>query len=282
MPLLCIFLSRLIHQAEGVLIKKYNQKYDAGAFLFTSIVSLFSMVFCLVTDQNGLEFTGKLLLYGMLGGVGYSAASYLTYVALGCGSFVLSRLILSYGLLITILHGLFLGETVTVFGWIGIALVICSLYFVKGKEKGDYVKVTKKWVISISLSVLFAGLYGIMQRQQQVEFSGRYDNEFMVISLAVSAVSLFVLGLAKEGKDLRMLKNCGLYALGAGISNGATNLLSLYVYTIAPMSFVAPMNAGVSMLISFLISMIIFQEKFSKSQYFGVILGVLALLLVNI
>jgi drug/metabolite transporter (DMT)-like permease len=201
---------------------------------------------------------------------------------LGCGSFVLSRLILSYGLLITILHGLFLGETVTVFGWIGIALVICSLYFVKGEEKGDYVKVTKKWVISISLSVLFAGLYGIMQRQQQVEFSGRYDNEFMVISLAVSAVSLFVLGLVKEGKDLRMLKSCGLYALGAGVSNGATNLLSLYVYTIAPMSFVAPMNAGVSMLISFLISKLIFREKFSKSQYFGVILGAVALLLVNI
>ena len=282
MPLLCIFLSRLIHQAEGVLIKKYNQKYSAGGFLFTAIVSLFSMVFCLVTDQNGLEFTDKLLLYGVLGGIGYSAASYLTYVALGYGSFVLLRLILSYGLLIPILHGLFLGETVTVFGWIGIALVICSLYFVKGEEKGDHIKVTKKWVISISLSVLFAGLYGIMQRQQQVEFSGRYDNEFMVISLAVSAVSLFALGLIKEGKDLQVLKSCGLYALGAGISNGATNLLSLYVYTIAPMSFVAPMNAGVSMLISFLISKLIFREKFSKSQYFGVILGAVALMLVNI
>ncbi len=34
MPLLCIFLSRLTHQVEGVLIKKYNQKYSAVLLLY--------------------------------------------------------------------------------------------------------------------------------------------------------------------------------------------------------------------------------------------------------
>ena len=144
-------------------------------------------------------------------------------------------------------------------------------------------KVTKKWVIYITLSVVFAGIFGILQRQQQIEFGGKLDNEFMILSLAVSGISLLVFGIIQDGKDLKyILKNGGVYALGAGVSNGATNLLVLYVYTLAPMSFVAPMNAGAAIIISFLISKWIFKEKFSKLQYFGVILGGVALVLFNL
>jgi len=287
MPILIIFASRLINQVEGVLIKKYNTKHDKGGFIFTAIVSLFSMLFFLimdlVTDKNGLQFTAPVIWYGIFAGICFALASFLTYVALSCGSYVLSRLILSYGILITVLHGLFLGENITTWGWIGIALVVCSLYFVKGNDKEDEVKITQKWVIAITLSVLFAGGFGILQRQQQVVFNHRYDNEFMIVSLAVSVLMLFAFGVIQDGKDMGyILKNGGLYALAAGLSNGATNLLTLYVYTIAPMSFVAPTNAGVSIIISFALSKLIFKEKFSWLQYLGVALGGLALILFNI
>ena len=287
MPVLWIVLGRLVHQLEGVFIKKYNAKHEKGGFIFTAIVSLFSMLFFLltdiVTDENGLRFSSDLIVYGVIGGVCFCAASFLTYLALGCGSFVLSRLILSYGILITIVHGLFLGETISLLGWIGIALIAVSLYFVKGNNDGESVKITKKWILYITLSVVFAGVFGILQRQQQIVFEHAYDNEFMIISLAVSALCLFVGGIVKDGKDLKYIfKHGSLYAVGAGFSNGATNLLTLYVYTLVPMSFVAPTSAGVSIVVSFLISKLLFKEKFSKMQYLGVILGGVALILFNL
>jgi drug/metabolite transporter (DMT)-like permease len=48
------------------------------------------------------------------------------------------------------------------------------------------------------------------------------------------------------------------------------------------MSFVAPTNAGVSIIISFALSKLIFKEKFSWLQYLGVALGGIALILFNI
>jgi drug/metabolite transporter (DMT)-like permease len=241
---------------------------------------LFFMGMDLVTDKSGINISYEIIIYGACAGLSFGAACFSTYLALGCGSYVFSRLVLSYGIIITIVHGFILGETINVFGWIGLVLIIGSLYFVKGSEKNDSVKITKKWVITIGLSVLFAGLFGILQRQQQRIYGGVFDNEFMIITLAVSSVSLFIVGVIKEGKNLGyILKNGSLYALGAGVANGATNLLSLYVYGIAPMSFVAPMSAGVSIIISFLISKIIFREKFSKLQYVSVVLGAIALVL---
>ena len=71
MPVLWIVLGRLVHQLEGVFIKKYNAKHEKGGFIFTAIVSLFSMLFFLltdiVTDENGLRFSSDLIVYGVIG-----------------------------------------------------------------------------------------------------------------------------------------------------------------------------------------------------------------------
>jgi len=287
MPVLWIVLGRLVHQLEGVFIKKYNAKHEKGGFIFTAIVSLCSMAFFLVTDlitdSNGIQMTFPLVLFGVFSGIAFAIASLFTYIALGCGSYVLSRLLLSYGILITIAYGLFIGERLSLFGWLGILLIAVSLYLLKGDEKEETVKISKKWIITIMLSVIFAGVFSILQRHQQIKFNNLYDNEFMVITLAVSALCLFVIGVVRDRKDLGyIIKKGSLYAIGAGVSNGATNLLTLYVYTLLPISFVSPVSAGIATIISFLISKLIFKEKFSKLQYLGVVLGGISLVLFNL
>ena len=56
MAVLLIIIKTLVHMVEGTLIKKYNSKHSEGGFIFTAIVSLFSMVFFIITDKNGLCF----------------------------------------------------------------------------------------------------------------------------------------------------------------------------------------------------------------------------------
>ena len=287
MEILFIVLANLLHSGEGVFIKKYNQKYSEGGFIFISVLSLCLMLFFLITDlisdKNGLEFTTPVLILGVFAGIAYATASLATFVAMGEGSYVLSRLVLSYGILVTVGHGLVIGEKLSVFGVIGLILILFSLYFFKGEKEGESVKITKKWVVYISLSVLLAGVFGIIQRQQQIEYQSRYNNEFMIISLAVSATVLFILGIVLSGKRAKYVLKTGVpYAASAGVCNGATNLVNLYVYTIAPLSIIGPTGAGVAIIISFLISKLLFKERFTRGQLLGVVLGTVAIILFKI
>ena len=116
-----------------------------------------------------------------------------------------------------------------------------------------------------------------------MRFNATLDNEFMIITLSLSFLILLVIGLIKDGKDLPyILRHGSLFAALAGLSNGATNALSLIVTTMMLVAVSTPVKAGVKIVLSFLVSLIIFREKFLKRQIVGVALGAVALVLLNL
>lgn len=277
---------------EGVFIKKYNEKHDKGGFIFTALVSLSSMLFFAVQELisgDGFFFDPVLLIYVAVAGLFYCGASFLTYVALGCGSFVMSMLILSYAILFPAVYGLiFLGEQVSVFTYIGLGVILVSLYLIRGTAEEDGSGTAKKgfslkWLICILLSLIGSGMFSVVMKMQQVQFAEACDNEFMILSLGLSAAILLVVGILKDGKDLGyILRHGGLFAVGAGASNGATNMLSLLAYALIPVSIAAPISSGARIVISFLCSTLLFREKFLPRQIAGVILGAVAVILLNL
>lgn len=284
MAVLLIAAGMLIHQLESIFIKKYNQKHTKGGFLFTAVTSLFALLFFALTDRNGFTVPVAMLPYAAFAGLLFCGASFLTYVALGCGSFVLSNLILSYSLLISIGYGVFwLGEPTTAFTWVGIGLMLVSLFLVRGDKRQDTGRFSWKWLLAILASAVCSGLFGVMRRAQQIRFADSCTNEFMVITLAISALVLFAAGAAREGKQLLpVLKQCGGYAALAGLANGTSNMLAFWVELLLPLSVVAPTRAGVQILLSFAFSKLLFREHFLKRQIAGVLLGAAALVLLNI
>ena len=286
--LLLAALGTGIHQIEGVMIKKYNGKHNKGGFIFTALISLFAMLFFFITDKGGLNFPIEMIPYGIASGAFYCIASFLTFVAFGCGSFVLTNLFLSYSLLFSVGYGLFfLNDPATPLTYIGIALMMVSVFLVRGAKKGDRneekVKISLKWIVCVALSVIGSGMFGVMQKLQQVKFEKSCDNEFMIVTLGFSALVLLIAGIIMNGKDLLyILRHGGLYASVAGVSNGATNLLNLVVNAMIPISIAAPTRSGIKIVISFLISLFIFKEKLTKRQVVGVIIGAAALVLLNL
>lgn len=226
-----------------------------------------------------------MLPYAIAAGICYCSSFYLTFVAFSCGSFVITNLFLSYGLLFSIGYGLFfLRDPITFLTYPGLVLILVSIFLVRQdkKEEQGTVKISAKWVICTALSVLGSGMLGVLMKLQQVKFE-QVDNEFMAVTLGFSALTLFIIGLIKDsGKLGYILKNGSLYATAAGLSNGATNFLSLLVTRMIPLSVAAPSRAGVKILFSFLLALFLFKERFSKRQIVGVILGTAALVLLNI
>jgi len=284
MAIILLFLSVIIHQIEGTSIKKYNTKYSNGGFIFIAIVSLFSMLFFVITDKNGLDFSPEIIPYAIAAGIFYSSSSFLTFMAFSCGSFVISNLVLSYGLIFTIGFGVFiLKEEISVFTYIGFIIMMVSLYLSRGTQKEDGIKFSAKWLVCIVLAAFGSGMFAVTQKIQQLAFDNLCTNEFMVIALGFSAITLFIIGLKKDGKNLKhILKNGFPYASIAGVSNGLTNALSLYVYTLIPISIVTPTSAGIKIIVSFIISKLIFKENFVKRQIASVILGTAAVIFLNL
>lgn len=288
LAILLITLSLFIHKIEGIFSKKYSAKHDKGGFVFTAFVSFFSMVVFLlkdlISDANGLQFDKPLITFGLIAGVCFATASMTMYWVLGHGPYGLSSLVSSYSVLITVGHGLIIGERLSLLSWVGVLLICASLFLIMARREADEkTKISASWLAVLVFSVLCAAVFGVLQRQQQIAFSNAYNSEFMVITLSVSALLLFVAGVIKDGKHVKDVFKYGFfYAAGGGVANGVTNFLTLFVYTLVPISFAAPMKTGISIVMAFLIARLIFKEKYTLRQYCGVALGCIALILFNI
>ena len=285
MAAILIFASTVTHLAESLFIKRYNTKHKRGGFLFTALVSFFSMLFFLLSDRDGFALPNGMLPYALVAGVLYCSASFLTYVALQIGSYAMSMLVLSYSIVFSIGYGLiFLGEPITVLTCIGFLLMLLSIYFVRAPKRSEERQgVSFGWVICIGIAALGNGLFGVVQRMQQLQFENTCTNEFMVIALAFSSCVLFAVGMKKDREDLKYILRHGLpWTAAAGVSNGVTNAMVVVLYTLMPISLSSPIRVGVKIVMSFLLSVLVFREKFQKSQVVGVILGTAALVLLNI
>lgn len=281
-----IFACTCTSIAEAFLVKAYNRKHTRGGFVFVAFISLFSMFFFLLTDTGGFLLPEGLWIYSLIAGALYSGAFFFTYLALGCGSFAISMLVLSYSLVFSVAYGIFfLGENASAFVWVGLVLVMISLFLMREKWDGTQQHIHPKWLICIGLAFLGNGLFGVVTRMQQIAYRDAATNEFMVLALGFSFAALLLLGLLKSPSDFPYAVRHGLpYAMGAGACNGMTNLVALLLVSGLfgmPVSVTSAIRAGAKTVLSFLFSVFLLRERFEKRQVVGVLFGVAAIVFLN-
>ncbi|MBQ4625208.1 MAG: DMT family transporter [Clostridia bacterium] len=287
MGFLLIILNNAAHQVEGMLTRRYGNKHGAGGMFFNAVVCLFSMLFFVLTDRDGFYFPGALWIYGGISCLCFATGFYGMYRALQLGSYVISRLISSFSGVLVIFYGLFyLGEDANLFQYISIVLVFLSLFIMnyekprKGEEKEKF---SLKWLAWVLASLVANAFIAILQREQQIKFDNQCDNEFMILSLGGAFLALLLIGLAKERDQIGSVVKYGtLYGAGAGLMNGAANLVGLWTYYYIPISAASPIRTGVGTVMSFLVSWLIYREKFSKQKLVGVFLGLVAVVISQI
>ncbi len=291
MPYLIILAISMTALTESATLKAYNKRHEGGGFIFMSLISVAAMIFFilryLITDGSKGDFTPEVIPFALLAGAIYCTASFLTFLALKYGSFAISMLILSYAIVITSGYGIiFLGEEAGVLSYIAYGLIIISLFLVRAKDdkkKGEKGGVSTKWLICIGLSVLGSGFYGVLQRAQQVRFNNTVTNEFMIIAMAFSALTLLVIGIVTSKRDsLKIAITSAPYALLAGTANGITNMLGLTLNTMMAISISAPSKSIVNTAVNFLFSYFILKERFLPRQIIGVLIGAGAVVMLNL
>lgn len=282
MGIFLLLLSLLIHQGESVIVKEYGKRYGSGGMFFNAIICLFSVLFFFIIDKDGLRFPPGLLIYGGISCLMYAAGFYSGYLALKLGSYANTKMIGSAGIIINVVYGTgFLGEPLSAMKIAAIAMIFAAV-FLMNYQKADEKKAAFnfKWLIAVIVMVISNAAIGILKKEQQLFFHGACDNEFMILSYIGSVVFLLLFALIGEkGKITDTLKHGTLFGALAGLCNGASNFITLVVYALVPMSVVSPVSAGGGIILSFVISSVIYKEKFTIRQMISAVVCVVALVM---
>ena len=174
-----------------------------------------------------------------------------------------------------------LNEPATWLTYMGLLGVMLSLFLVRG-DKSDG-KFSLKWLISIIIVWAGNGLISVLTIMQMIKFDNAYNNDFMVVLLAVAVVFMLAIGLIKEGKDAKYIFRYGVpWGAAAGVLNGIHNAISMIIITLMPVSISSPLTAGIKIIITFIFSGIVYKERYNKRQLLGVALGLLAVVLLKL
>ena len=284
MNALFLMIAMLLLCAQEIAQKEYGKRARGGAYTYALIAVFAAIIVFLITSGGKLEFRWDVAVYSMLFALGYCTAMVTMLQAIRTGSLSLSALIMQYSLIVPAIYGMtVLGEPVKATLFIGIALLVVSLFLVNFNASEKTVRPTLRWAIYIGLTFIGNGMCATVQKVQQVDFDGAYKSEFMLVGLAVTAVILIVLTLIFERRDLAYnVRHGGLICAGSGFANGGCNFLIMVLEGLMPASIMYPVICAGATLVTMLVAFVIYRERMSRQQIIGIVLGIFAIIALNI
>ena len=268
---------------ENVIQKRYDLNTDPhklSLWMYSLMLAVSALPVFLLQLRGDLYFDVQTLLYGAVFAGCYFAAMLFTIKAVGEGSLALTALFLSYSLVIPAAVGvLLLHEQLSQIHIVGILMLLVSLYFVG--RPGGQVRITGKWVLCIAIAFFGNGLCVASQKMYLVHSGGRGRALFMITALTMIITALAVVCACKKGFSRLTPRNGAPLAVLYGVSNG---LMNTFVMLLAayPASIVFPTISGGGIILTYLISRFVYKERLSSDQNIGFVIGVLAVVALNL
>ena len=269
---------------QSIFKKKMNERCNSCEFSLSTLIACFALAYFLIFSEK-FVFDSRIIPYCIAFSVCYAMASVTCVLALNCGSLALTDLMLVYSTVIPLGYSLiFCGETLGFLQIIGVAFLCVSFFFTYFKSGGSKKqKISIKWIIYAALMFLSNGMCSVIQQLQQRVFGASLDDTFMIISLIMVVVLLGISALVREGKKFLVAIRGGFLLCGlCGACNGVMNYFALLCLLVVPEAVYYPLTTAGSMLLTYLLSMVIFKERFTKRQVFGFALCVLSMIFINI
>ena len=268
---------------QNIAKKAFSHKTGGGGvFTFSTLCALASMLFFLLTATKPV-WNAALLPYALFFALSYGTASIFGVLALSCGPLSLTALISSFSLMIPTFYGLlFLQDPVSFGLYPGLALLAASLFLINKKGKHED-RLSLKWFVYVLLAFLGNGLCSVAQAMQQKHFQGQFKNEFMIMALAFVVMIMGVAALLKERRDLGDYCKAGWYlSLGCGALNGMVNLFVMILTGLMSVSLMFPLISVGGIVVTFTVSKVFYKEKLSTAQHIGFLLGIGAIVFLNL
>ncbi len=272
------FGSALFAGLTSILAKCGIKKTDStvATAIRTIVVLLFSwlMVFIVGSEGEIGSITPHTLIFLVLSGLATGASWLCYFKALQLGD--INKVVpidKSSTVLTILLAAILLGEGITLYSGIGIALIAVGTFLMIEKKdvKSDIPK-NKRWIFYALGSAVFASLTAILGKIGISDVESNLGTAIRTgVVLVMSWIMVFVTGKQNKIKVISK-KELGFICL-SGLATGGSWLCYYKALHDGPASVVVPIDK-LSILVTILFSYIVFREKLSKKTAFGLFLTV--------
>ncbi len=270
----------------GKLFNNRTKIFTHVSQLYNLLCTIFASLGWLIAWLFDFSFDIAVIPYSILYGIGYSAFTVGMLGAIKTGLTSLTALIKQMSLVGVSFWGfIFWGTKVTASSLIGIFLIIISLFFCLIKnEKKDEQPNTLKWLYYALLIAVGNAGCSITQRYQQMAFN--YQHKGMFMFFGVFFAMLFCLGLAlREDKRCweSAVKTAWCFPALTGMSSVLSNVFILLMikFQMSPVVIYPTIAVG-GLMFTIIVSLIFFREKLRPLQWCGIVIGSVALVLLNL
>ncbi len=270
---------------SGIINSTYGKKKahnEADFQLLNLISSVFSMVIILITalvmsaEAPSLFTLGLGLVFGTVTALG----TVFTVKALSIGPVSYTTLITTASMIIPALSGwAFFNEEIGVVKILGILLMLVSVALSVLNKDEDKRRATAKWLALALTAGAFVGLVGVIQKTHQSSAHSGELMYFLVIAFAFSSIYSAFMLLKKRRKNIKPQVSLSprkstvyLFPL-LGVTVAISNMINLYLSGVLSSIVFFPVVNGSNLLLMLIVSVVLFRERLSKTQWAGFVIG---------
>lgn len=270
-------LNVLCSSGQSALGKRYA--CNDGKSEHFNITKAFSglLVFLVIGAFRGLTLHIPTVLFGIACGFILSAANHTGFKSLSTGPIALTSTIVSFSLIIPFVFGItVLQETISAYGVIGICLLCISVVMLNLRKGIEF---SSKWVIYVFMTFMLNGIFSVIQKCHQISFPNKYRIEFLITALFTVLITTFIFNRQKSVKPNILIS---FDAFAAGILNGLSNYIVLYLSATENASVLFPVCSVAQIIAACFIGRFAFSERLKHIQIIGIALGIMSIVLLNI
>lgn len=252
-------------------------------FIFAAI-ALITGVFSL----RALPSTSTLLFALLFGVVNYVyQVSYSS--AFRAGPVSLTSIICNFNMIVIIPFGaLVFKEEIGPYQWVGFALVAVAMILLNRPSSGTEKKASFKWLLLSLLTMVTSGFTGILQSAYGKYFPSEEKDSFIVIGYVIAALLSFITALAmKKAKKTDLFKAdpkffCGIAIIGVALSLYNTLIIEVQARAYFTSAVLFPVLSVLNFIMTLAASILFLKERIRLRQWIGVLVGTVAVVLMNL
>ncbi len=268
-----------------------------------SICLVVSFVLWIVSGMGATTFLGHVVI--VLSGVGTALNLYTWILATRIITLTLFESLAMIGTMVLpmiLAPYLYAGERVSVFQWIGCALVFVSTFLFMNKDTTEKEECPMwKKILIIATSVIGLSASFILKKLYTYHFTDKglgsieYYTLINFVTIVLFFIVFFIFSYFKESKKLQAdckggecarvelpYKKVWAFVLIAAASLYLNELFTVYAQQNLPQAVYAPLARGLTVLCSFLLDVIVFKDKVTLKKIIGLLVVTAAIILVNI
>ena len=283
-----LVVSIVLTVCKSALYNAYAQKGEdaaGGVFRFNAVSYGVAALIALVGMPVGsLSVSGVTVLCAFFYATIVISLQTISITAMRVGAMSTTSICVMYGMIIPSVAGpIFWKEPIGALQIVGICMMVLSLWLIKGKTSAEKREVTKKWAVLAVLAFFLSGMAGVMEKIHQSTNAKEERMPFVCIACAFMLAFSLAAGriTRKKGKNEAKSKTVMLAVL-SGLVIGLYSAINLMLAGKLDSMIYYPVANGGAMLLTVLVSVLFFKERFDKTRRIGTAIGLAGILCLSL